>query len=67
MSERPETIDGETASAESSARPLVSVIVTFYNQASFVRPALSSVLAQDYSPMEVIVVDDCSTDDTPGA
>jgi Glycosyl transferase family 2 len=66
MSERPETIDGETAGAESSARPLVSVIVTFHNQASFVQPALSSVLAQDYSPMEVIVVDDGSTDDTPG-
>ena len=67
MSERPETIDGETAGAGSSASPLVSVIVTFYNQASFVRPTLSSVLDQDYSPMEVIVVDDGSTDDTPGA
>ena len=45
-------------------RPLVSVIVTFYNQAEFVASALDGVLAQSYRPFEVIVVDDGSTDDT---
>jgi glycosyltransferase involved in cell wall biosynthesis len=44
--------------------PLVSVIVTFHDQARFVAPTLDSVLAQTYPHMEVIVVDDGSTDDT---
>jgi glycosyltransferase involved in cell wall biosynthesis len=44
--------------------PLVSVIVTFHNQARFVAPTLDSVLAQTYPRMETIVVDDGSTDDT---
>ncbi|MEX2221177.1 MAG: glycosyltransferase family 2 protein [Candidatus Rokuibacteriota bacterium] len=46
------------------ARPLVSVVVTFYNQAEFVASALDGVLAQTYHPVEVIAVDDGSTDDT---
>jgi GT2 family glycosyltransferase len=36
-------------------RSLVSVVVTFYNQAEFVASALDSVLAQTYRPFEVIV------------
>lgn len=45
-------------------RPLVSVVVTFYNQAEFVASALDGVLAQRYRPVEVIVIDDGSSDDT---
>jgi glycosyltransferase involved in cell wall biosynthesis len=44
--------------------PLVSVIVPTYDGQAFVRETLDSVLAQDYSPLEVIVCDDGSRDDT---
>ncbi len=43
---------------------LVSVIIPTYNCVEFVSDALDSVLSQDYSPIEVIVVDDGSTDGT---
>jgi glycosyltransferase involved in cell wall biosynthesis len=43
-------------------RPLVSVIVPVFNGARFLGAALDSIAAQDYVPIEVIVVDDGSTD-----
>ena len=43
---------------------LVSVIIPTYNYGRFVGQAVASALAQSYSPREVIVVDDGSTDDT---
>ncbi|MTJ83673.1 MAG: glycosyltransferase [Telmatospirillum sp.] len=44
--------------------PLLSVIVPAHNAARTLRRALNSILIQNYSPIEVIVVDDASTDDT---
>lgn len=43
---------------------LVSTIIPVYNRAAMLREAVASVLAQDYRPIEVIIVNDGSTDDT---
>ena len=48
-----------------SHSPLISVIVPVYNREQYVAEALDSILAQDYRPLEIIVVDDGSTDRTP--
>jgi glycosyltransferase involved in cell wall biosynthesis len=46
-------------------KPLVTIICVCYNQARFVVEALDSVVAQTYQPLELIVIDDGSTDGSP--
>lgn len=55
-----------TAAAPStqSGRPLVSIVVNNYNYARFLRSAIDSALAQTYPNVEVIAVDDGSTDES---
>lgn len=43
---------------------LISVIMPSYNTASYIAETVQSVLAQTYQNWELIIVDDCSTDDT---
>jgi glycosyltransferase involved in cell wall biosynthesis len=69
--------EGPTASASASAsvtptqarderdgEPVVSVVVPTYNRADRLAPTIESVLAQTVSDLELLVVDDASTDDT---
>jgi glycosyltransferase involved in cell wall biosynthesis len=47
-----------------AGQPLVSIVMLCYNHEKFVAEALEGVLAQTYSPLDIIVVDDCSQDQT---
>ncbi len=45
-------------------RPLVSICIPTFNGARWIRECLTSALAQSYQPIEILVVDDGSTDGT---
>lgn len=47
-----------------STNPLVSILIPSYNQGRFLPATLDSILSQDYRPLEIIVMDGGSKDDT---
>jgi glycosyltransferase involved in cell wall biosynthesis len=47
-----------------SSNPLVSFIIFSYNQEDFIHDAINGALAQTYEPLEIIISDDCSMDNT---
>ena len=56
----------QISDAIAAIRPLVSIIIVTYNNLAFNRQCLASVLSDtDYPAIEVIVVDNASSDDTP--
>lgn len=46
-----------------TTKPLVSIVIPVYNGANYMRVAIDSALAQTYDNLEIIVVNDGSTDD----
>ncbi len=44
--------------------PAVSIIIPMYNTEKYIGECLDSILAQTFTDFEVIVVDDCSTDNS---
>lgn len=54
--------DGQAG--QGAARPLVSFCIKFFNHRKFCREALLAAFRQTYSPLEIIVTDDGSTDGT---
>jgi GT2 family glycosyltransferase len=53
------------AAGDTTHKPLVSVLVPVYNGANHLRESLDSIVAIRYAPLEIIVLDDASTDGTP--
>ena len=49
---------------ETTKQPLITVVMPNYNGRRFVEQAIDSVLNQTYSNFELLVVDDCSKDDS---
>jgi glycosyltransferase involved in cell wall biosynthesis len=50
--------------SDSQQQPLVTFALFAYNQERFVRAAVEGALTQTYSPLEIVLSDDCSTDNT---
>ena len=45
-------------------RPLVSIIIPLYNASGYILETLESVQRSSYQSIEIVIVDDCSTDDS---
>ena len=44
--------------------PLVSILIPVYNREKYIGEAIESAINQTYKNIEVIIVDNCSTDNT---
>jgi glycosyltransferase involved in cell wall biosynthesis len=62
-----ETCDHMSMQTKADARPRVAAVIPCYNAARHIGEAIGSILSQTYEPIDVIVVNDGSTDDFDGA
>lgn len=58
------SLDSDQESLQKDAAPHISVVIPAYNRSSTVARAIHSALSQTVPPLEVLVIDDGSTDDT---
>ena len=47
-----------------ATNPLISIVIATYNGERFLRKQLDSIVSQSYQNIEIIAVDDCSSDNT---
>lgn len=52
------------AAPQPGGSPVVSIVIPCFNSSAVIAGAIASVAAQTLRPIEIIVIDDCSTDDT---
>ncbi|NQV01643.1 MAG: glycosyltransferase family 2 protein, partial [Bacteroidia bacterium] len=64
LSHREKYTDPVNFSPSEKSWPLISVIIPVYNSEKFIRIAVENVMAQNYPAIELIIVDDGSTDQT---
>lgn len=56
--------EGAIQEALDASHPLVTVIITCYNCSKYIQASIESVRRQTYGNLEIICIDDCSTDET---
>jgi len=47
-----------------TSQPLISVLIPSYNHQHYIRETIESIRSQPYQNIEIVIVDDCSTDDS---
>lgn len=58
------SVKNELDKDDVASRPLVTLVIFAYNQEHLVRDAVQGAFSQTYSPLEIILSDDCSSDRT---
>lgn len=64
--EKHKALDTTKRDNETTHWPLLSVVIPVYNGEKFIRDAIANVLSQEYPALEILIINDGSTDDTDG-